>query len=217
MHTRIVSALLAGAALAVSPCASAEEERIGEHKVELGARLGFSLPMGVIENGSRASDLTYGSVPIAFDGGLALSQVVSVGALFLYAPTIPKLCASASDCTSSLGHDILLGVLSRFHFPRMRWLCPDAEVGVGYEWASRSLADKGANSTRSFRGPRFTFAVVPIVPISKRFSLGLAIGASLAIASNVNLDAPGISESRAADGTRVHGSIDFAVRVGSWL
>jgi hypothetical protein len=223
---RVLPAAIAVVGLLASRAATAEPEtqaappKQKERTIELGARAGLALPFGAIEQGTRESDLTFGAVPLAIDGGAVLSRYLTLGALFAYAPTVPKLCGSASECISSVGHDLTLMVLHRFHPPppnAIRWLRPDLEAGIGYVWSSRSLVDSGAESTRSARGPVLRLALSPTVRLSSRLELAVVFGASLSVSSQVSLDAPGITEARAPDGRGVHGLIDLGVRLGSWL
>jgi hypothetical protein len=191
-----------------------------DRTIEVGARAALALPFGAIEQGSRESDLTFGAVPLGIDGGLVLSRYVTLGALFSYAPTVPKLCGSASECISSVGHDASLMALHRFHPPppnAIRWLRPDLEAGIGYAWSSRSLVDGGAESTRSARGPLLRLALSPTLTLSPRFDFSVIFGASLSVSSRVSLEAPGVTESRAPESRGVHGLIDLGVRLGSWL
>ena len=218
----VASALLAGAAIA-SP---ARADRPPPHaplvrceppplrRIELGARLGYAFPLGAIERGSRASDATYGGLPIAIDGEAVITPAWSLGALFSYALTIPTVCGSASDCVSSLGHDIDLLALVRFHLPPLPWLAPDIEAGLGWVWSSREVSDEGASSIRTFHGLLVHFALVPALVLSPHVTLGLAIGATFSIATHVALDAPGVSTSGAPDGPTLHGTFTTAVRVG---
>jgi len=189
-----------------------------ERQAEFGARLGFSFPVGLIERGTRESDLTYGMIPIALDAAYVLSSRVSLGALATYAPTIPKLCASTSECFASIGDDFSLILLTRLHPPAIGGrIRPDLELGVGYLWSRRTLDDSDVDSARTARGPAFRVALVPSVSLSRYFEFGLAVGTTLSIAGHVGLDAPGVLQERAPEHPGVHGQFDLSLRLGTWL
>jgi hypothetical protein len=188
---------------------------VEERTIDLGLRAAAELPAGEIERGTNASDLTYGALPIALDLGLRLSPLVTVALYGSVAPTIPKLCATTSDCENSVGRDFELAALARFALPRVRFVMPFAEVGPGYFWSARVLESSGVSSTRSFEGPLVRLAIVPTVALSKRFTLGIVLGARLGIAHRVGLEAPAISEDRGPDGARVSAALDVGARLGT--
>ncbi len=180
---------------------------------QIGARIGYARPIGELERGTSASDLSYGTLPIAIDGARRICGGFSAGLFATYAPAIPKLCGSASDCVASFGRDVALGALARLRLPPLQGFETDAEAGAGYLWSSRRLSDEGTASTRSYHGPLLArLAVGATRPMSARFSLGLEAATELGIHLRSTLEAPGVARSRGTDGPRLHGALGLALR-----
>jgi hypothetical protein len=217
---RLLVASLVTVALVTGGAARAEEsqhESPDRVRIDLGLRGGAELPAGGIERGSNASDLTYGGLPVALDAGVSLSRRVSMGLWASYALTIPKLCASTSDCTQSGGRDVELALSTRVRLPRIAWLTPIAEGGLGYEWSTRVLEASGVEGKRTFEGPMMRLAIVPTVKLSRRFDLGLALGGRIGVAHRVGVEAPGVNQDRGPDGAQLGGTLDLALRLGTSL
>jgi hypothetical protein len=214
------AATLLGIALTSKPApAHAQEEATREARVEraadVGFRFGYALPLGAIDAATRANDLSHGGAPLGLDATLRATHgpwSLFVGGAFVYALTIPRLCGSVSDCESSLGHDVDLLALARLRGPRWRALIPEAELGTGWSWSARTLADAGATSTRRFSGPVLLHvAATPSLALGSRVRLGLVVGGSLVATSSSTLEAPGVTRDL-HEGARLHGTLDIAVR-----
>jgi hypothetical protein len=177
------------------------------------------LPFGELERGTRSSDLSFGSIPLGLDAAYAVSRIISIGAFGVYAPSVPTLCAAASDCIASVGSDARLGLLVRARVPTSGQVLPVLEGGVGYEWTTRRLVDNGAESTRSFSGPiLFRAAVIPTFRReASRFEFGIPIGMAFGVAARSELESPGVHLESHADGRGVHGSVDLGIRLSWWL
>jgi hypothetical protein len=168
-----------------------------------------------LDAGTRANDLSYGGAPLGIDATIRVTRSpwsLFVGGAAAYAITIPRLCASFSTCKGSLGHDIDLLAVARVRGPRWRVLLPEIELGAGWSWSSRSLADGDATSTRTFTGPVLLhLAATPSLFLSRRVRLGLVVGGSVVATSSSTLEAPGITRDL-HEGARLHGTLDLAVR-----
>jgi hypothetical protein len=194
--------------------------------VDVGVRTGYARPAGGFDAGSRATDGSFGAIPLALDVTLRLSPArrtlaethaswsVAAGLYGAYAATIPTLCTTASECISSIGRDTELGLVARIRAPRLAFLLPEGELGAGWSWSSRSLVDREAVSTRAWNGPvLLRAALVPSIRLGTHTRLGLVVGGSVARSTSFALDAPGVSR-RGIEGARLHGTLDAGVRLG---
>jgi hypothetical protein len=134
--------------------------------IEVSAALGAALPVGELEAGSSLRDVSFGTASLA----VALSYLrdrwgATVWAS--YAASVPTLCGSSSECVASLGHDVTLGLSSRYDAPRVWKLWPTISAGLGYEWFTSKLSDGGATSSRSFHG-----IVIPVLEAYGGFNVG---------------------------------------------
>jgi len=126
------------------------------HAEEIGLSLGWSIPGGSIERGSKVSDTVYGTIAIGLDAHHAFTESFGLTLFARYGIAVPTLCASAGDCTSSLGRDVSLGLRARYTFVSLADdlpLVPRIEIGTGYEWFTSTLSDSGVSSSRSHHGP----------------------------------------------------------------
>src|SRR5262245_15809480 len=113
------AALLVGVVACVCPApARADTSSTEAHRLVLGAELGFAFPIGALEQEAPVSDVVRGVVPFGVEVGWRIEPSIIIVAYTQYALGVPKLCATASDCLASLGHDIALGVGGRFVLPR---------------------------------------------------------------------------------------------------
>jgi len=133
--------------------AQADGPKAVVHPVLVGAELGYAFPIGLLERGSYTSDVVRGLVPLTIEGGYKLNRHVALVVDAQFAIDVPKLCATASDCMSSLGRDVALTVGGRFFLPKLGILVPELRATVGYEWFRASLSDQGVISARDYRGP----------------------------------------------------------------
>jgi hypothetical protein len=153
---------------------------------------------------------------VAIDGAYRYAPPASVLAGFRYGVAIPKLCASADDCRSSLGSDVRVELGSRFHAPLLGLLRPLLDLGFGYEWYTSRLSDQGVTSSRSYRGPVLLFLRLGgDFRLSRAVRIGPSFGASLAAARDFTLEAPGLRQEGATAGAGFHGFVELAVRVAA--
>jgi hypothetical protein len=185
--------------------------------VDLGARVGVALPVGSFDRGTHAGDTSFGGVPLGVDVTTRLGPparwAVGIGVFAAVAPTIPRLCATASDCVGSLGRDLELGWMTRLRGPKTLFFRSEGELGFGWSWWSRSLEDTGVRSTRRYSGPLlFRAAFVPTFGLGARTRLGVVFGGSVAGTASSHLTAPGVDQAGMRGG--VHGTIELGVRLG---
>jgi hypothetical protein len=189
----------------------------GRGLLDLGARGGYALPVGAYDAGTRAGDMSFGTIPFALDAVVRLGPparwTVGVGGFASLAPSVPRLCASASTCVGSVGRDFELTAMLRVRGPRVAFVLPEGELGAGWSWASRSLEDGDARSTRRWSGPvLLRGALVPTFALGARTRLGIVLGGSLMSTAASRLEAPGVDEPGLPG--RLHGTLDLGVRIG---
>ena len=179
----------------------------------LGASLGYSFPLGSLEEGSRTSDVTPGIASIAVDGGYRANFRCAAIAELGYGVVIPKLCASSGECSASLGSDVTLTLGTRLYPGRLGRVEPSIELGFGYEWFNSKLTDESATSSRSYRGPVFMLAgVAAEFRVGSSFTLGPSLSTLLGAFSHSGLEASGIDRTETVDGVAVHGWLHLALR-----
>jgi hypothetical protein len=110
---------------------------------ELGARLGYGIPMGEIEENSDLSDSISGMIPLQLDLGYRVLPELSLGGYFMYGfgfagddlsdacDNLDDLPGVTADCST---HDLRLGIQAHYHFLPRKTLDPWLGLGVGYEW-----------------------------------------------------------------------------------
>jgi len=187
--------------LLVASRVHADEQRA---RGEVGGGLGWAFPAGSLERGARTSDETFGVVAASFDAALRIDPRFSIGLVFQYGIVTPKLCASSSDCTGSLGRDVALGALLRWHVARVSVFRPSVAASLGYEWFSSKLRDGDATSTRGHRGVLFGLDAFGAIALAPRVFFGPTVGFGFGVADHASLDAPGVSASGAVDGHALH-------------
>jgi hypothetical protein len=176
----------------------------GEERGEASASLGYAFPAGSLERGSRVSDTTYGAVPLAIDGAVFVTPRVALRLSAAFALAIPKLCASSSDCTASLGNDIAVDAGVRFALPDLGPFAPRFDAGFGWEWYTTSLSEKGVASTRAYSGPTFAaLALSAPLRISRRFTLGPMLGVRAGAFTSSTKTTPSWTDS-SLDGAALH-------------
>jgi hypothetical protein len=197
--------LAASIALATIALASTSRAQEGERsRVQLGGAIGWMFPAGCFEQGDRASDETFGVVALSVDGALRVHPRVSIGLFFQYGIVTPKLCATSSDCSSSLGRDVALAPLVRWHVARFGVVAPSIDFTVGYEWFSSKLSDSGVTSTRGHRGVLFGLDAFCGFALSPHVTLGPMLGLAIGFSDHTSIDAPGVSTSSSVDAGARH-------------
>jgi hypothetical protein len=110
---------------------------------ELGARLGYGIPMGEASEDADLSDRISGMVPLQLDLGYRVSPAFSIGGYVMYGVGFPgddlsRICDAAEDfpggSASCSARDVRLGVQAQYHFQPKKKLDPWLGAGFGYEW-----------------------------------------------------------------------------------
>jgi hypothetical protein len=182
--------------------------------LDLGARAGVALPLGAFDATTRAGDTTFGGTPLGLDATIAIAPGVAAGALAVWTPTSPRLCGSTSECLSSVGHDAEVDALVRFRGPKFWRIRPEAEVGFGWSWSTRTIVDSDVTSTRRWSGPVLAHAaLVPTFDLGRFLRLGVVLGTSLERSSTFTLEGPSLHRA-GVPGAAFHGRFDLAARLG---
>lgn len=211
MRARWISLGALVAACVTARSAFAEEPR----PLELGASLSGALPAGAIERGSRTSDVAFGAALGSLDVALRVHPAVDVGFAFAYGAVVPTLCASAAECVASTGHDASFALLGRWRFATWHALRPALEASLGYEWLETHLVDGDVSASRRYRGLAGGVAVLGGFALSERWTLGPTLGMRGGVFARARIDAPGIGQSRATDGARLHAWPFLGVRLAA--
>jgi len=180
--------------------------------VQLGAELGYSFPWGDLERGSKVSDVVHGIVPFALEAGYRWNRQVSLVLEGAYGVGIPTLCATASDCKASLGHDIRIGVGGRFALPRIGPVLPQIRAIFGYEWFRSELTDNGVTSGRDYHGPILASVQAFGNFGSENGGIGPFAAMSAGIFSRRTLDTPAFTWVSGVDAARIHLWFELGVR-----
>jgi hypothetical protein len=195
--------------LAVAACAllatRAAVAGEGEAPIEVSAGVGGGVPLGALEAGSSLRDVSFAVAPVevAFS---YLDGRWGATAWGTYAPSIPTLCGSSSECIASVGRDITAGLSVRYDAPRRWKVQTTVSAGLGYEWFTSKLSDGGATSSRSFHG-----VVIPAVDLygglsaGHRWRLGPFLGLSAGRFTGGTLQSPGGDQAALATEPRWHG------------
>jgi hypothetical protein len=159
-----LSTLLPAVSLAADPLVSRhslEHDEPGEERgVQLGARLGYSLPTGTLSNGAAASthlsDLETASVPIGIDAGFRFSHLAYLGATVAWGPGIaPNNPATCPPGLSCFRQDAQLRVEGRLYFDPSNTVNWWMGFGAGWEVAAFAQSAGGSTVTATFTGPVF--------------------------------------------------------------
>jgi hypothetical protein len=135
---------------------------------ELGARLGYGIPMGEVADDGDLSDGISGMIPLQLDLGYRVLPELMIGGYVMYGfgftgDTISDSCDRLDDIpgvtASCSTHDLRLGIQAQYHFLPQEKLDPWLGLGVGYEWLTfgTDIAGGGSESDVSFTARGFEF------------------------------------------------------------
>jgi len=185
-------------------------------RVTLLVDVGYAYPTGSAETGTDTGDVSFGLIPLSLVGTYDIAREWSASARLRYALNIPTLCASASDCESSLGHDVAVSVGIGRALPHWWHLTARIGLDVGWEWLTTKLSDAGVAASRSWNGPFARLEAFADLKSGGPWSLGPAIGIDIGLFSHFDLDTPAGSTSGSND-SAVHAWPTISFRVGRRL
>jgi outer membrane protein len=162
-----------------------------DHGLQLGARAGFTLPVGSVTSGSAFNDSFTAFLPLGLEAGYRFDPNLYVGAFAEYGFGFTKNCPAGVDCAGhTLGFGIDLRYYSAVHDGPRPWIGLDA----GYERLSADVSAPGAaGQSVAFEGARFIgleagldFFVTPALAVGPYVSatLGEYLSASATAGNN---------------------------------
>lgn len=184
-----------------------------EDRWDVGASIGYAAPVGSAQRGDKTSDTTSALVPFSLDASYRATKNVGAAASLTYGIGAPTLCGSASECISSLGHDVAFSARAKLFLPKLFRFEPTMELGPGWEWMTAKLADGGAESSRMYSGPVFVVEASAPFRFGRRLTLGPALGATMGTFTTARLDTPTFSRDDAG-GHAIHAWLYASLRCG---
>jgi hypothetical protein len=191
---------------------------------ELGARLGYGIPLGKISDqgtNNKLSDNMAGMVPLQLDLGYRVIPSLMVGAYFMYGFGITggnfaDTCDKLTDTSCSM-HDMRLGAQVQYHFMPDQSTDPWLGAGIGYEWLTQSIDGGGGKLSTTVNGFEFInlqggvdFSVAP------NFGLGPFLLFSVAQYGEGSVSCSGAATSLCGGGDSVSKDIDKTA-MHQWL
>jgi hypothetical protein len=129
--------------------------------LQLGARLGYALPVGSVSSGSsgtQISNLETASVPLGVDFGVRVSPVTYLGATVSWGPGIAPNGGGACSLSNvhCAEHDVQARLEARFYFRPHASPTGWFALGAGWEVATFDQSIAGGYSvTSTYTGPIF--------------------------------------------------------------
>jgi hypothetical protein len=138
---------------------------------ELGARIGYGIPLGKISEESTTdndlSDGISGMIPLQLDLGYRVIPPLMIGGYVMYGfgmtgDALSKSCDRAKSLgadASCSAHDVRLGLQVQYHIMPEGKVDPWVGAGIGYEWLTVGvdLSGGGASQEQSSTGGGFEF------------------------------------------------------------
>jgi hypothetical protein len=122
--------------------------------LELGARLGYGIPMGDSAKDAKMSDGIKSMIPIWIDAGYRIDENLFAGLYFQYGlvQLADDACPDGADCS---GSNIRVGVQGQYHLMPAESFDPWLGLGIGYEMNSYKVSAGGQEATGSTSGFEF--------------------------------------------------------------
>jgi hypothetical protein len=107
--------------------------------LELGARLGYGIPMGDAAKDSKLSDGVKSMIPIWIDAGYRIDENLFAGVYFQYGLVqLKEDCPEGIDCSAN---NMRFGIQGQYHIMPAESFDPWLGLGIGYEMASAKFGD----------------------------------------------------------------------------
>jgi outer membrane protein W len=199
-------------ASADKPADSAPAADEGPRGFELGARIGYALPMGSAQEDAKMSDAISGQLPLVLDAGYRITPNIYVGAYgqIGYVMQSDKACPDGVSCSAT---DIKLGANVHYHFLPAATFDPWVGVGAGYEWL-HSSASKGEMDVSS-TGHGFELLNLQVggdYRLAKQVAIGPFVGFSLGQYSKASITTNGKEASGDIEKTAMHEWLTLGVK-----
>lgn len=146
---RIRKGLAAVALSAALVARGAAADELG--RVELAARTGFVLPLGLLYQVHHLSDDVYGFIPLRLEAGYRPSPSVMIGVYGSAALGLVRNCGTVESCSAQ---DFIVGVQLHYHFAPRGSPDPWVGLGIGHEWLRTSVTSSSNPQalTLTYRG-----------------------------------------------------------------
>ncbi len=154
--------------------AGPEKEALERGGLDLGARIGFSVPLGHLTQAGNLGDLMSGTIPIGLELAIRGNKNVAVGVGFDLAPGLTKNCDPGFSCSAT---DYRLRVEAIFTARAGMMMDPWLGVGIGYEWLS--LSESGMGSIQTTGWDYFNIEVGGEIRLGSQAALGPFVGLSV--------------------------------------
>jgi opacity protein-like surface antigen len=196
----------------VPPPAQPGQSHDGPRGFELGARLGFGVPLGDLAE-KKSLDKDIGSqLPVWIDAGYRVTPNIYVGAYgqLGYLLLKDRACTAPVECSAL---DWKIGANVHYHFQPTATFDPWIGAGVGYEWFSIRETNAGKERSGGVRG----FELVNLqvggdYRLSEQAGIGPFASFSLGQYDTASLTQDGQTKSADIKQTALHEWLTFGVR-----
>ena len=191
----------------------------GPSGLELGARLGYSIPLGSLTGAQNAAlrNTVSGRLPFGLDVGYRISPSFYIGGSFQYAALFVASNAT-TGCgqgeVSCSGHDLQLGILAAYHPVQAGALDPWVGLGIGYESAEVDVTQGSMSASARVTGFQFLNLLAGAdYKLDSNFGIGPLVSLSLGEYSNQQACAAGGQcVSTSISNSALHEWLTFGVR-----
>jgi opacity protein-like surface antigen len=188
--------------------------------LELGARFGYSIPLGSVTGAENANLSTYvsGRLPLGIDVGYRINPSFYLGGFFQYGVLFTASNATTScgqNGISCSGHDFQLGLQAAYHPSMLGSLDPWLGVGVGYEILDFNATQGATSASGNFNGFQFLQLMAGAdYKVQPNLGIGPFVSFSLSQYSNEQVcQANGQCVSESISNGALHEWLTFGVRV----
>lgn len=187
----------AGAEVDAGAEAEVDAEALMSGGFELGARVGFSVPMGEAAKGGDLSDIYLGQIPLRVELGYRVMPALSVGAYVAYGPAIvggTTFDACDAELSYSCGGSVFrAGLQAQYHFMPGSFADLWLGAGAGIEQATvtRDYGPSGWQTTTSTALPELNVQAGVDFGGESGFGIGPYVGVSASTYSSTSTDCDG--------------------------
>lgn len=185
--------------------------------VEVGARLGYGIPLGKVHSmgdGDNAlSDSISGQIPLQLDLGYRLDPQLLLGGYFQYGIAFPSDDACDPDGVSCSASNVRLGLQAQYHFDPITVDGAWIGGGIGYEWMTVHVEAGGIDGSVQVRGFEFLnlqggYDFV----VADKLRVGPYALLSIGQYSGSTVETAGISQSNSIDEKAIHSWLMLGVK-----
>ena len=155
--------------------------------LELGARLGYGIPMGDSVKDAKMSDGVKSQIPIWIDAGYRIDDSLMAGLYFSYGlvQLADDACPDGVDCSAS---DIRVGLQGQYHLMPGEGFDPWLGLLVGYEMAKSKFEAGGVSGSGGMNGLEFGIQGGGDFPVSEGLTVGPFLSFTMGQYSSMSAD-----------------------------